>query len=338
MKIITPEAHASQRIEVNPAIHRTHVQPISEPLHVVAVISNPSRFRTRYDLFRQFEKYVTDSGAILTTVELALRNRHFEVTTPGPRTVQVRSPDQLWHKENLINLGIMALPADWEYVAWIDADVTFSRPDWVYETLHQLQTYSVVQLFSHAQDLGPNGEPIQQFRSFCYSYRQGDPFPRIVNSKRGKYTAGGHQWHPGYAWAARRSALSDVGLLGDIGILGSGDHHMACALITRVDESIHGQMSEPYCRYWRRWQERAFRSVRQNIGYVPGLLLHYWHGAKRDRKYVDRWQILTRNNFDPNEDLIRDAQGLWQLAGNKPGLRDDIRDYFNQRNEDGIDV
>lgn len=338
MKIITPENHAEQRVCVHDALRKTHVQPISAPLHVVAVISNPSRFRTRYELFRQFEKYVADSGAILTTVELALRDRHFEVTTPGPRTVQLRSPDQLWHKENLINIGIRSLPADWEYVAWIDADVTFSRPDWVYETLHQLQSYSVVQMFSHAQDLGPNGEPLQTFHGFCFSYRTGAQFPRIVNSKRGKYMAGGHQWHPGYAWAARRSALNDVGLLGDIGILGSGDHHMACALITRVDESIHGQMGGRYYRYWHLWQERAFLSIKQNIGYVPGLLLHYWHGSKADRKYVDRWQILTKHNFDPTEDIMRDAQGLWQLTGNKPGLRDDIRDYFNQRNEDGLDV
>jgi len=113
---------------------------------------------------------------------------------------------------------------------------------------------------------------------------------------------------------------------------------MACAFIDRVHESIHGQMAQTYNKYWRGWQERAMRSVKLDIGYVPGLLLHYWHGAKRDRKYVDRWQILTRNNFDPTEDIIRDAQGLWQLAGNKPGLRDDIRDYFNQRNEDGLDV
>ena len=63
-------------------------------------------------------------------------------------------------------------------------------------------------------------------------------------------------------------------------------------------------MSDPYSQYWKRWQQRALRSVRLDIGYVPGLLLHYWHGAKRDRKYVDRWQILTRNKFDPSEDLI----------------------------------
>ena len=237
MKTVLPSHHAEQQICVHPALRKAHVQPISSPLHVIAVISNPSRFRTRYELFRAFEKYVTDSGAILHTVELALRDRHFEVTTPGSNTVQVRSPDQIWHKENLINIGIRSLPADWEYVAWIDADVTFARPDWVYETLHQLQTYQIVQMFSHAQDVGPNGEPIQQFNGFCYSYRQGAQFPRIVNSQRGKYAAGGHQWHPGYAWAARRSALSNLGLLGDIGILGSGDHHMACALIGRVDES-----------------------------------------------------------------------------------------------------
>lgn len=338
MIITTPEAHAAQQICVDPAIHKIHVQPISAPLHVIAVISNPGRFRTRYELYRAFAKYVKDSGAILHTVELALRDRHFEVTTPGTGDVMLRSPDQLWHKENMINIGLRSLPPDWQYVAWIDADVTFARPDWVYETLHQLQTHTIVQMFSHAQDVGPRMEPLQAFQGFCYSYRTGAPFPRIVNSKRGKYAAGGHQWHPGYAWAARRGVLSEVGLLGDIGILGSGDHHMACALIGRVDESIHGSMPSSYYDYWRRWQARAKRAFNQNIGYVPGLLLHYWHGSKRDRRYVDRWQILTKHNFDWQEDIMRDAQGLWQLSGNKPELRDAVRDYFDQRNEDGIEL
>lgn len=336
MKTVLPSEHL--RVSVHPAHCHPHVQPISSPLHVIAVVSNPGRYRARYELYRAFEKYIADSGAILHTVELALRDRHFEVTQPGENVLQLRAPGQLWHKENMINLGIRALPADWEYVAWIDADVVFTRPDWVYETLHRLQEYSFVQMFSHAQDLGPNYEPLQQFKGFMYSYKSGATFPRIVNSKRGMYAAGGHQWHPGYAWAARRNAINDVGLLGDIGILGSGDHHMACAMIGKVDESIHGEMNDSYRRYWHRWQDRCQASINRNVGYVPGMLLHYWHGRKANRLYVDRWQILTRNKFNWQEDILRDAQGLWQLEGNKPQLRDDIRAYFGQRNEDSPEL
>jgi hypothetical protein len=50
--------------------------------------------------------------------------------------------------------------------------------------------------------------------------------------------------------------------------------------------------------------------------------------------YCDRWKILRDNDYDPSTDIVRDWQGVWQLAGNKPRLRDDIRAYFRTRNED----
>jgi len=33
--------------------------------------------------------------------------------------------------------GVVGLPRDWRYVAWIDADVHFLNRDWAQETLHQ---------------------------------------------------------------------------------------------------------------------------------------------------------------------------------------------------------
>lgn len=54
----------------------------------------------------------------------------------------MRSFDELWHKENLINIGIASPPADWQYVAWIDADVSFSNPCWAVETVQQLHHHS----------------------------------------------------------------------------------------------------------------------------------------------------------------------------------------------------
>jgi hypothetical protein len=343
MKYITPSHHRDSRISVHPSQRQPHIEPVSSPLYVVTAITNPERFRTRYELYRAFEKMCADSGAILYTIELALRDRHHEITDPdNPRHIQLRSPDILFNKENLLNIAIRALPASAEYIAWVDADVEFARKDWVVETIHQLQKYRVVQMWTHAMDLGPNREPVDAgFRqySFIHSHLRGLPFPG--NQRAGSGSGGnripglpGGYWHSGYAWAARRSALSDLGGLGEAGILGSGDRHMAAALIGMVGKTIDSRLHPSYKHYWDRWQRRADLHVNGNVGVVPGLLLHYWHGAKRNRRYIDRWQILLQTQFDWNEDVYVDFQGVLQLSGNKPRLRDLIQQYFESRDED----
>jgi hypothetical protein len=47
---------------------------------------------------------------------------------------------------------------------------------------------------------------------------------------------------------------------------------------------------------------------------------------------------LLKNNFDPELDLKRDWQGLYILTHKGERMRNDIREYFRQRNEDSIDV
>lgn len=150
------------KVPLSPA-HAPHsvvpIHPFPDVLHVVTVISNPARYLSRYRLYRQFEKHMADSGAILHTVELAFGGREFEITEAGnPNHTQLRTNQQLWFKENLMNIGISRLPADANYIATIDADLTFVKTDWVQETLHQLQHAPIVQLFSEVSNLSPNGE------------------------------------------------------------------------------------------------------------------------------------------------------------------------------------
>jgi hypothetical protein len=97
-------------------------------------------------------------------------------------------------------------------------------------------------------------------------------------------------------------------------------------------------LTEAYARNLLLWQTRAELYIKRNIGFVDGLLLHYWHGKKRDRRYAERWNILVDNHFDPDLDLKRDRQGLWQLTERNIKLRDDIRAYFRSRSEDSIDL
>ncbi len=305
----------------------------TDTLHVVTVISNPIRFKSRYALYEKFKNQVACSGAKLWTVEIAFGDRPFEVTEAGnPYHLQLRSFEELWHKENMLNLMIQRLPLDWEYVAWVDADILFHRPDWVEETVHQLQHYMVIQMFSHAIDLCPNYKCMKQHNGFVWSYFQNNfEAPKGYGYK--KYGL----WHPGFAWAARREAIDMLGGLIDFGILGAGDRHMATALIGCVEDSVPPNIGKAYLNELKIWEKRAAK-LDKDIGYMEGTISHYWHGKKKDRRYTERWKILIDNEYDPDTDIKRDWQGLWQLAGNKQKLRDQIRSYFRARNEDSIDV
>jgi hypothetical protein len=312
-------------------------------LDVCVMISNPVRYQSRYKLLDGFREQNDGPHHRLWIVEVAYGNRPFVVTErDNPRHLQLRTSEELWHKENALNLlfaHVLSECPEAEYFAWVDADVTFVRPDWVYETLQQLQHYDVVQMFSRAQDLGPNYEPLGTiFQGFIWAYYNDPAF--MATQKRFGYGSDGH---PGFAWAARKSALDEVGGLIDFAMVGGADRHMACGLIGTIERSTPSQripldtLTPTFRAHLYAWQERALR-LHKNVGYVDGLLNHHFHGKKKDRQYGNRWKVYTDSGFDPIRDLRRDAQGLLALEPGRVALRDAMRCYFRSRNEDSIDL
>lgn len=313
--------------------------------YVIAVLSNPIRFHARYKLFKDFMKHMNDVHANVLIVEQAFGARTHELTKEdNVWHLRIRADfnQEIWLKENMINIGIQHLSKinpNWKYVAWIDGDIHFQRHDIIEETVHQLQHYQVVQMFAQCIDMGPQQNPIQTHNSFMWSYVMNDRNPPQGSGHNGYYTTTKGFWHPGYAWAARRDAIEKVPLL-DFAILGAADHHMALGLIGCADRSVPGKISQPYKDMVINWQNQADYWLRRNCGYVPGAIVHGWHGNKVNRKYQERWDILTKNHFDPTLDISRDPQGLYRLNEHRPHyvrLRDDIRAYFRQRNEDSVD-
>lgn len=322
------------------------IRTVPSVLDVVTVVSNPRRFESRYKLYREFARHVQCSGARLTTVELAFGERHYEVTESGnPRHLQLQTTSEIWHKENLIDLGVARLPHDWQYVAWVDADVVFARPEWVAETIHKLQHHPVVQMWSKAVDLGPTNEPIKEFKSFAASYLEELAGGEVGSPAGYGYGSKGSYWHTGFAWAARRDAWDALGGLIDFAILGSADFFMAWALIGRLQshlyQTIHGKVDGRYTAAYSgallEWQDRA-EELKQDVGCVEGLLLHHFHGSKSKRGYNTREKILIDNAYDPGKHIHRDWQGLYQLDRKAVGLRDQIREYFQRRDEDSKEV
>jgi hypothetical protein len=322
------------------------VEHLKDDFYVVAVISNPERYETRYKLFRKFMDRMEKNYRVnLYVVELAYGDRSFEITSAeNPRHIQLRSDSALWHKENMINIGISRLPSTWKYVAWIDGDIDFVHPEWVAETIHELQHHPVVQLFEDAIDLGPDNQVMTTSKSFAYCYKNKLPYKgkKLITdtSLTGYYSYAygkGYYWHPGYAWAATREAINTLGGLFELGIVGAGDHHMACSLVGEYERSLPKGVTKQYKMQLHNWADRAAR-LHKNIGFVKGTIYHYWHGKKRDRRYKDRWSILIDNKFDPIHHVHKDWQGLLTLYPGHDTLRDEMRQYFQSRNEDSIDM
>lgn len=306
-------------------------------LYVVTCISNPLGFNSRYKLYREFAKRVEDAGATLITVEMAFGDRpHVVTNSHNPHHVQVRSFFELWHKENMLNLGIarlMQVDPHADRVAWLDADVQLCE-GWVEKTLEALEHYMVVQMFSQAFDLDPRGETIREHWSFMHNYYHNTenfcheaPEP-YYSTKIG---------HTGFAWAARMEAIDHLGGLIDQAILGSADWYMAHALVGLGRKARLATHHDNYHAMIDNWEARAEERVKRDVGYVSGVLLHYYHGPRSKRGYGTRDEILVKNQYDPQRDIYRDSQGLWQLCDKKIGLREGIRRYLRSRHEDCIE-
>lgn len=276
---------------------------------------------------------MTSSGVNLLTVEIAIGDRPFELSEPSDlgatdsTFLQLRTKDEIWHKERALNLGIERLPPDWKYVAVLDADIEFIRKDWVEEIIHELQIYPIIQVFQNAIDLGPNGEAMQTHNGFGWSFVTNQPFRK-----------GYPYWHPGLGWAFRREAINDLGGLLDVGILGASDHHAAWAYLGKVIETAPKDISPGYKQALLSWQDRCTKHIKQNIGYMKGTIYHHFHGRKAQRYYKDRWQILSKHGYDPVHDLKFDWQGLYQFTDAGERMRNDIRAYFRSRLEDATDL
>ncbi len=293
-------------------------------LYVIAVVSNPAQFKRRYQLFLDFcDRMKKEPQVRLVTVELQNGNRPFATNS----TLKFRTKYELWYKENLVNIAVKHLPSDWEYMAWIDADIEFVNPNWVFETIDKLQTYKIVQLFSHAVDLGVHYETLQVHMGFMYQYWNLENF-----MPSHQY---GNTWHhPGYAWAITRAGYNSIGGLLDFAILGSADTHMALSFVGLIEKSLNKRLHPNYKTLCMNFQKLCTDNIRKSVGYVTGTILHYFHGDKQNRKYVERWRIIVENEFDPLADIHKDCHDLWQLDESKIKLRDDIIRYFRARNED----
>ena len=312
-------------------------------LDIVTVIANPIRWDSRLRLARDaIADWLKEPNVRITLVETAYGARDHDLvdisSDPRVNHVAVRSTSLVWNKESLLNIGISRLPPDARYVATLDADIHFRKAGWVTETVHALQLHPVVQVWGAAYDLGPNDEHIQTHTSFARLFHEGQPvIPQ--GDKFWKFNGGYAEYaHPGFGWAWTRSILDKIGGLFDIGGTGSGDHHMALAMVGAAEKSVPGTAHPNYIAALKTWEARALTHINKNIGFVHGTIEHRFHGSKAARGYLSRWDLFTKHAFDPYSDLKRNSYGVVEWSGAKPELEREWALYLKARAEDGNQI
>ena len=304
--------------------------PIEDNLHVVIVLSNPCGFATRYILAREFIKRLQyERNIVIYIVELAYGNQDYYITQKNnSKHLQLRTNENIiWHKENLINIGIRTLlPKNWKAVAWLDTDIEFDSPSWALDTLKILNGYKdIVQLFSHTIFMDQNGDTETIFTGLGFQHIKGTKRSTTI-SKVFSF------WHPGFAWACNRNMYERMGGLYEYAITGDGDMIMATCIINTYKVLFAEKISNDYRQTLETFEEKVKGS---RLGYVPGVIHHHFHGSINSRKYDMRETIIIEYNYSPTIYLDRDSYGLLVPSAIFPkGLKDSITNHFKSKNED----
>lgn len=298
-------------------------------LWAITTYYNPCRWvkrRENYDIFMQGMR---DAGVPCITIECVFGDEEFELP-PQLDIIRVRADSVLWQKERLINIGVELLPKECEYVAWLDCDITFDDPNWAVNTQKLLEAHAVVQMWETCDRLDKNGQSIGDVAT---------SFGKIAPNDKSTVSCGRYDkhGHTGYAWAARRKILDEVGLY-DHAVSGSSDHFMAHAIYNIYGFCIENALrDQTQFAHFVEWGEKFYKHVNGSFTCVPGNIKHLWHGDLANRRYFLRMHDITALGFNPYTDLL-DLPGQplsWVPNLGKPELEAYFMNYFKSRAEDG---
>ena len=279
-------------------------------------------------------------GVNLLTIELAFGDAPYQIPS-SENVARLRTESVMWQKERMINYALDILPSSCEYISWLDGDVLFKENDWVNMAINKLEKEQckLIQLYERAWYM-PKGQLLIKPGNKGYWI-----VPCIISqyvknknwlSRRLRQELGFSQ--PGFAWAANRKWLKDVGGIFDRGVVGSGDVHFIDGCLGSWELHKHSPSiyyeagAYQYAGYLYEYF-KMMSNKQPKVDFIPTNLYHLHHGELKNRKYQERKYILCKNDFDPIRD-IKLVNNVYEWITDKPELHDAIKQYFVDRQED----
>lgn len=241
----------------------------------------------------------------------------------------------LWHKESLLNNIISELPKEYKYIFWVDADLIFTNPKWLYSGAKFLKNCNILQPFEYCihlerDEIKPSFDitkaksevfnirdksSIRLWRSFSANYET----TKLSNSRN--YDIHGHV---GFAWAAKREILEKVPLY-DKALVGGADHIMAHAAAGHIPNFCIQRSFTDDINDINEWSKEFFNETKGQIGFVEGDIYHIWHGDLDKRNYLKRIVDFTKKSKGLQK---KDSNGLF-IANEE--CESYTKQYFKER-------
>lgn len=291
-------------------------------LAIIVPFFNYNINRRMMDNYKKFRDNLSHNDVFV--IESTMDGNYAFPESANFMRILAKPENLMWQKERMINLALQQVPAEYTNIAWIDADLIFTDPNWVAELNDKLDHYAFVQLFDRAEWLDIDGNVGMKFRS---------PFSPSREDLR---------HHVGFAWAARREVLELCGGLFDYHVTGNGDCFIYHAL-TGVSDNDMGRLSSEIINALPgfNYSFYKYRKVMQlytnsSVSCLSGTVQHLYHGSLAGRKYSGRQQILIKNDFDPMSDLRISSSGLfeWVDNGNTRNIKQMICEYFHNTSKE----
>ncbi len=307
---------------------------MTDEFWAVTTFFNPARFKSLLQNYFVFAENLKRQGVNLMTVECAFGDDAYEIPE-GPNVLRVRGKSVMWQKERLVNYAASRLPPECKYFGWLDCDIILTEDDWVGIAVDKLKKADVVQLFKKVIYL-PQGhvafngkDKIMMVQGLVWQKLIHNRWLERRKNRELSFSA------PGFAWAARRDFFADLGGIYDKNIIGSGDTFLVDCYFDSWE--IHGfaQKFTPAMKsHMMDWASRL-KAKNPVLDYLPVDIWHLWHGSLKNRKYMDRHDVVLKYDYDPEGDVVL-QDNVYEWSSDKPGMHEDIRSYFYERKEDEV--
>ena len=297
-----------------------YIQPQAKDTAVLIAFFNPVPFKRPLKNLLYIMKAFRDEKIPHFVAECVFFDREPEV--PGAHLV-LRSNSLMFYKENLLNLLEATVPQQYTKLVFMDGDIIFGAPDWIDQISQKLETTDIIQPFSDACWLYPDNTRIRcKKNSYGFAMSTGSMNESTPPNK----------FHPGFAWAMKRSIFKAIGGLYDKAIAGNGDVMFAFSLLNDMSPAYINRYAPCILDTWREYNAKV-RALKPTIGYLAMDVYHLFHGLGRNRQYNSRHEIIKEKLTKGWDTVVtKNPQGLYEFKDK--GLSDALHQYFQDRAED----
>ena len=300
-----------------------YIAPSCKDTAVLLAFYNPVGFKRILNNILYIIKILKEKNIPYFIAECVFDNRKPQI--PGADLV-LHSNSYMFYKEQLLNSLEKVVPEQYTKLVLLDGDIIFDSPDWLDQVSLSLDVNDIIQPFDKACWLMPGNKII---RSWKYSYAH------ALTTKIPIDYQNIHAYHPGFAWAFKRSTFRSLGGLYANAIIGGGD-----MLFT------FNFFADAIPEYWYKdamittvpiqaWAEyhANLKKIAPKLGVVNVRALHLFHGLSLNRQYRTRYQKFA-HHLDGNweDHIIYNKDNLTEFKD--PKLRHMLLPYFKERNED----